>query len=129
VTEGREEAYADTGPIAALRLESNDPDRDGELWAWLTGWTPVSGEAAVSLRHASARGPVLELCHETEPKGPAKNRRHLDVRLETGDDADQVAREIAERGGRELDRDWGPLPWRLYADGSGNDFCVLPARG
>jgi hypothetical protein len=128
VTEERE-VYVDTGPIAALRLESGDPERDGELWRWLTVWAPTAGTAPVSLRHPSGRGPLLELCLETEPKGPGKNRRHLDVRLERGDDPDQVARGIAERGGSQLDHEWGALPWRSYVDGSGNVFCVLPARG
>jgi hypothetical protein len=121
------EAYVDTGPIAALPLDCGDPDRDAELWAWITGWTPVPGVVPVSLRHPSRRGPLLELCLESEPKGPGKNRLHLDVRLEQGDDPDQVARGIAERGGRKFDHGWGTLPWRVYADGSGNQFCVLPA--
>jgi hypothetical protein len=73
------------------------------------------------------RGPVLELCPEPAHKGPAKNRWHLDLRLEVGDDPDEVAAGIAERGGRELNLDWGDLPWRHFADPSGNEFCVLPA--
>ena len=121
--------YVDTGPIAALPLDSGDPDRDVELWSWLTGWTPVPGVAPHSLRHPSRRGPLLELCPEPAPKGDGKNRVHLDMRLESADDADQVARGIADRGGRELHPDWGDLPWRVFADGSGNEFCVLPARG
>jgi len=128
VTEERE-VYVDTGPIAAIALDSSDPERDGELWRWLTGWAPAPGVAPVSLRHPSGRGPLLELRLEAEPKGPGKNRRHLDVRLERGEDPDEVARGIAERGGGELDHDWGPLPWRSYTDGSGNEFCVLPAPG
>jgi predicted enzyme related to lactoylglutathione lyase len=51
------------------------------------------------------------------------------VRLEPGDDVDAVAREIGDRGGRELHFDWGDLPWRHFADPSGNEFCVLPASG
>lgn len=121
------EAYVDTGPVAALPLDSGDPDRDGELWVWLTGWTPAPGVAPVSLRHPSRRGPLLELCPESAPKSSGKNRLHLDVRLEKGEDPDEVAHGIAERGGRELDYGWGTLPWRLFADGSGNEFCVLPA--
>lgn len=122
------EAYVDTGPIAALPLDSADPERDGELWGWLTGWAPAPGAAPVSLRHPSGLGPLLELCDEAQPKGPGKNRLHLDVRLEPGEYPDQVARGIAERGGREVDYGWGTLPWRLYVDGSGNEFCVLPNR-
>ena len=118
-------AYAGTGPLAALTLESADPDRDAAFWSWLTGWT-ATGDA--SLRHPSGVGSVLVLSPEAEPKGAAKNRVHLDVRLESGDDPDAVAAGIAERGGRELRFTWGDLPWRHFADPSGNEFCVLPAR-
>ena len=119
-------AYVDTGPVAALPLDSADPDRDAELWAWLTGWVDVPGVMPRSLRHPSLRGPLLELCRESGPKTATKNRWHLDVRLEPGDDADDVASGIVGRGGRELHPGWGELPWRVYADPSGNEFCVLP---
>ena len=121
-------AYVDTGPIAALPLDSADPVRDADFWSWLTGWVGVAGIAPRSLRHPSLRGPLLELCPEPAPKGPTKNRMHLDLRLEAGEDPGVVAAGIAERGGRELHPGWGELPWRLYADPSGNEFCVLPAR-
>lgn len=128
VTEERA-AYVDAGPVAALDLDAADPDRDRDFWRWLTGWVPVDGGGLHGLRHPSHRGPLLELCPETGPKGRGKNRMHLDVRLEPGDDADAVARGISERGGRELHYDWGDLPWRHFADPSGNEFCVLPSRG
>ncbi len=117
--------YSGTGPIAAMPLDSADPDRDAEFWSWLTGWTQGPGP---SLRHPSLRGPLIELCPEPGPKGREKNRLHLDIRLEAEDDADAVAAGIAERGGRELRPDWGEVPWRIYMDPSGNELCVLPAR-
>ena len=119
-------SYDATGPLAALPLRSADPDRDADFWAWLTGWTEVAGDAPRSLRHPSGLGPLLELCPESAPKGPAKNRMHLDLRLEAGEDADEVAAAILGRGGRELPAQWGELPWRTYLDPSGNEFCVLP---
>ncbi|MET0837546.1 MAG: VOC family protein [Marmoricola sp.] len=118
-------AYVDTGPIAALPLDSADPERDTAFWSWLTGWTVVGSG---SLRHPSLRGPLLELCPEPAAKGTAKNRLHLDVRLEPGEDPDRVAAEITERGGREVHHpEWGELPWRFYEDPSGNELCVLSA--
>jgi len=40
-----------------------------------------------------------------------------------------VARGITDRGRRELHAGWGDLPWRVFADPSDNEFCVLPSRG
>lgn len=124
------EAYTRTGPIAALPMDSSDPARDAEFWAWLSGWIPAPGVAPRTLRHRSGRGPLLELCPEPEPKRPgAKNPIHLDVRLEAGEESDEIAAGIAARGGEEFHPDWGELPWRVFRDPSGNEFCVLPAPG
>ena len=113
-----------TSPLAALPLDSADPTRDLVFWAWLSGWTEVPATAK-ALRHPSGNGPLLELCQESGPK-TAKNRVHLDIRLEPGDDPDEVAAGIAERGGREVFPGWGELRWRHYEDPSGNELCVLP---
>lgn len=128
VMEDREE-YQGTGPLAALPLDVADSDRDRGFWQWLTGWVPVEGSRLPSLRHPSRRGAVLELCREVGPKGSAKNRMHLDIRLGPDDDADAVAHGIIDRGGHELHPDWGDLPWRVFADPSGNEFCLLPSHG
>ncbi len=119
--------YAGSGPLAALSLHSADPDRDAAFWAWLTGWTPVDGDAPRSLRHPSGLGPLLELVPEQAPS-TTKNRLHLDLRLEAGDDAAAIATQVSDRGGRPLVTDWGDLPWRSYRDPSGNELCLLPAR-
>ncbi len=121
-------AYADTGPLAALPLDSAEPDRDAEFWSWLSGWADVPGVGPRSLRHPSRLGPLLELHPEAARKAATKNRLHLDIRLDAGDDSHKVTAGIVARGGCELDPGWGELPWRLYADPSGNEFCVLPTR-
>ncbi|MGO1926073.1 MAG: VOC family protein [Brachybacterium tyrofermentans] len=124
------DAYVDTGPLAALPLDSADPVHDAEFWAWLSGWVPGPRSTPRTLRHPSRRGPVLELVPESAPKqAGAKNPIHLDIRLEPGDDAAEVADGIEARGGRELHPNWGELPWRVFQDPSGNELCVLPAVG
>ena len=117
-----------TGPIASLPLDTADPDAAAEFWGWLSGWHDVRGVAPRSLRHPSGSGPLLEMCQEPHPK-PAgtKNRMHLDVRLEDGDDEDAIAEEVLARGGAEPDHGWGELPWRTFTDPSGNEFCLLRA--
>jgi len=77
----------------------------------------------------AGRGVLLELCPEPAPKPEGvKNRLHLDIRLEAGDDPDAVVARVLELGGRGLDPDWGELPWRVMTDPSGNELCLLPAR-
>lgn len=127
VMEARPE-YAVSGPIAALPLDSADPARDAAFWGELSGWGPVSSSMPAALRHPSGRGPLLELCSEPGPKGVAKNRLHLDIRLEAADDVDAVLARVVELGGRELHPGWGHLPWRVVADPSGNELCLLPSR-
>ncbi|WP_394214998.1 VOC family protein [Brachybacterium vulturis] len=125
---GGHEADSSTGPLAAVLLESADPERDAEFWAWLSGWALAPDRGAHTLRHPSLHGPLLELVPERAPKRPdAKNPIHLDVRLEPGEDPEEIAAEIERRGGREMHPDWGELPWRVHQDPSGNEFCVLPA--
>ena len=121
--------YATSGPLAALPLDSADPARDAVFWAELSGWQPVPSAMPAALRHPSGRGTLLELCPEPAPKGDAaKNRLHLDIRLEARDDEDAVVARVLELGGSEFDPGWGELPWRLVKDPSGNELCLLPAR-
>ncbi|MDN5725961.1 MAG: VOC family protein [Propionibacteriales bacterium] len=128
VMEDRAE-YADTGPIAAIPIDSADPIRDAEFWAWLSGWIPYEGKAPASLRHPSEHGPLVEFCDELSPQH-GKNRMHLDVRHESDDpDIETITRRIEARGGHPFEHDWGPQPWTVFTDPSGNLFCVLPPSG
>lgn len=119
-------AYRDTGPIAALPLDSADPERDAALYAAITGWVPAEGIAPVTLRHPSLRGPLLELWPEPEPKR-RQNRTHLDVRPERGGPDQQGLVDIALSLGAALATEgWASdHPWVVMRDSSGNEFCVL----
>ncbi|MGO0575400.1 VOC family protein [Ornithinimicrobium panacihumi] len=119
-------AYQDTGAIAALPLDSADPERDGELYAALTGWVPVAGSAPVTLRHPSLHGPLLELWAERGRK-QTQNRMHLDVRPESSDPGQEEAVELAlSLGATRVDDDWAQgHAWVVLRDASGNEFCVL----
>ena len=121
------DAYPDTGPIAAVTVRSADPERNGAFWAGLTGWRDYAGTAPVSLRHPSGRGPVLDFFPTSEPKD-TKNRLHLDVRFDAGDDAAALIAAAESAGAHRLDHDWGELPWTPMVDPGGNEFCFLPAR-
>lgn len=127
VMEDRPE-YAVSGPLSSLPLDSADVERDLRFWSELSGWVPTDSAMPGALRHPSGRGPLLELCPETRPKVESdKNRVHVDLRLEPGDDADEAFTRLRDLGGRELDHGWGELPWRVCLDPSGNEVCLLPA--
>jgi len=126
VMEARPE-YADSGPLAALPLDSRDPGRDAAFWAELSGWALEETSMPAALRHRSGRGVLLELCPEGRPKTGGKNRLHLDIRLE-GEDPEEVVARVLALGGREVDHGWGELPWRVVTDPSGNELCLLPSR-
>lgn len=115
------EVYRGATPIAALPLDSADPERDAAFWGEITGWVPAGG---TTLRHPAGVGPLLELCPEPEPRR-GKNRLHLDVRPDAAADHDIVDRVLA-RGATPLSEP-DEYPWRIFADPSGNEFCVLPA--
>lgn len=123
---GERAAHRDTGPIAALPLDSADPQRDGRLYAALTGWVCVAGAAPVSLRHPSLRGPVLEMWPEPAPK-VRQNRTHLDVRPEPGGPDQRGLVELAlSLGATRASEGWAQgQPWVVMRDTSGNEFCVL----
>lgn len=128
VMEDRPE-YAVSGPLSSLPLDSADVERDLRFWSELSGWVPTDSAMPGALRHPSGRGPLLELCPEPRAKEDGeKNRVHLDLRLEAGDDADEAFTRLLDQGGRELVHDWGDLPWRVCLDPSGNEVCLLPAR-
>jgi len=128
VMEDRPE-YAVSGPLSSLPLDSSDVERDVRFWSELSGWVPTDSAMPGALRHPSGRGPLLELCPERRTAAAAeKNRVHLDLRLEAGDDADEAATRLLDLGGAVLDHNWGDLPWRVYTDPSGNALCILPSR-
>ncbi|ROR95649.1 hypothetical protein EDD28_0210 [Salana multivorans] len=118
-------AYRDTGPIAALPLDSSDPERDAALYQAVTGWVRAEGVGPVTLRHPSLRGPLLELCPEPGPK-LRQNRMHLDVRPEPGGQAELVELALANGAVRAAEPWALGHPWVVLRDTSGNELCVLP---
>src|SRR5699024_3706246 len=85
-------AEADTGASGALPLDVAGPSPGAEFCSWLGGWVPADGSVPHTLRHPSMCGPLLELVSGPAAKrAGGKNPVHLDVRLEPGDDADEVA--------------------------------------
>jgi predicted enzyme related to lactoylglutathione lyase len=125
VLEPREE-YLTTGPLAAVVVDAADPSATAAFWSDASGLPLVVAESEfASLRPRG--GPWLEFVRVTDPR-TVKNRLHLDVAPESGDDqAAEVAR-LVELGARPVDVGQGDVPWTVLADPEGNEFCVLTPR-
>ncbi len=120
--------YAVSGPVAALPLDSADPSatpRSGPSCPAGGPWRPACRRPCATPRVAAR---CSSCAPSPGPRGPARTACTSTCASRPGDDPDRVARRIGELGGRELDPGWGELPWRVFADPSGNELCVLPAR-
>ena len=119
------EIYRDTGPIAAIVVDSADPRAMARFWGEATDWTvhEVTADHAV-LRSAEGLGPYLEFLRTSGAK-TVWNRVHLDLMPYPGDDqAAEVAR-LGALGATGVDVGQGDVSWTCLADPEGNEFCVL----
>ncbi|MEV7192514.1 VOC family protein [Streptomyces sp. NPDC093510] len=119
------EIYRDTGPIAAVVVDCEDPRAMARFWGEAIDWTlhEVTDDQAV-LRSAEGVGPYLEFLRtpgvKTEP-----DRVHLDLLPYPGADrAGEVAR-LRALGAADLDVGQGDVPWTCLTDPEGHEFCVL----
>ncbi|WBB78610.1 VOC family protein [Micromonospora sp. WMMD882] len=116
--------YRDTGPIAAVVVDCVDTRVMADFWGSATDWTvhEVTDHSAV-LRSAKGVGPYLEFVRSPDAK-TGWNRVHLDVRPYPGDDLEAEAARLRALGATAVDLD-SDVPWRVFADPEGNEFCLL----
>ena len=120
--------YAGLGPVAAVVADCRDPAAVAGFWQLATGWVPArSIEGGVSLRSPAGVGPYLELLPSAEPK-VAKNRMHLDVAPEKGEDHAAAVAALLAAGAVPADVGQGDVAWVVLADPEGSEFCVLTPR-
>jgi hypothetical protein len=120
--------YLDTGPVAAIIIDSGDPAAQARFWASAAGW-PVSRaeDDIVGLRAPAGTGPYLELLREPDRKS-VKNRLHPDVAPLRGEEPAAEVTRLRRHGATPADVGQGDVPWVVLADPEGNEFCVLPPR-
>ena len=120
--------YADTGPVAAVVVDSADPAAQARVWSRAAGWVPQQENADfASLRSPSGVGPFLEFLRTPDAK-TVKHRIHLDVRPYPGEDYLDEARQLQELGAVPADVGQGDVRWVVLADPEGGEFCVLTPR-
>jgi predicted enzyme related to lactoylglutathione lyase len=120
--------YRDTGPVAAIVMDCQDPEALARFWSTAAGW-PVTGsdEIISSLRSPDGKGPYLELLRTGDPK-TVKNRIHLDVAPPSDGDRLAEAARLQQCGATPADVGQGDAAWVVLADPEGNEFCILSPR-
>jgi predicted enzyme related to lactoylglutathione lyase len=122
------QVYRDARPVAAVVIESADPEASARFWAIAAGWTVHRSDPDfASLRAAEGTGPYLELLRNPDAK-VAKNRIHLDVAPPRDGDTQAEAHRLQAAGAVPADVGQGDTPWVVLADPEGNEFCVLSPR-
>jgi predicted enzyme related to lactoylglutathione lyase len=121
--------YQDTGPVAAIVVDSAVPAGMGDFWIVASGWRlQHDGNGVVSLRSPSDAGPYLEFLPNSDPKR-AKNRVHLDVAPHRDEDHAAAVESLLRSGAVRSDVGQpADVTWAVLADPEGNEFCVLSPR-
>jgi predicted enzyme related to lactoylglutathione lyase len=120
--------YRDTGPVAAVVVDSADPAALAGFWELASGWTRERSEDGfVAFRSPQGVGPYLELIEVPGVK-TVKNRMHLDVAPHKDDDHTAAVSQLREAGAVPADIGQGDVRWVVLADPDGNEFCVLTPR-
>jgi predicted enzyme related to lactoylglutathione lyase len=125
---GPRPVYRDTGPVAAVVVDSADPSSLASFWELAAGWTSRKDhEEIVSLRSAEGAGPYVEFLRNSDPRA-VKNRVHLDVAPFPGENLAAAVRALHDAGAAPADVGQGEVTWTVLADPEGNEFCVLSPR-
>jgi hypothetical protein len=120
--------YADAQPVAAVVVDSADPESLAGFWELAGGWARCAGRTdVVALRSPSGVGPYLELLPSKDPR-TVKNRVHPDVAPLPGDDRSAEVDVLLRAGANRIDIGQGEVTWAVLADPEGNEFCVLSPR-
>ncbi len=120
--------YPQTGLFGGVVVDCSDPATMADFWELATGWTRrgTSGDG-VSLRSPRDAGPYLTMLKVPDAKR-VKNRVHLDVATDKGEDHAAAVRVLLEAGAVPVDIGQGDVRWTVLADPEGNEFCVLTPR-
>jgi hypothetical protein len=113
-----------------LALDAADPGRLARFWAAALRWEVAAekdGVANVWPRGYRYPDPVaLPLVFLAVPEAKTvKNRIHLDVAPEPGEDQAAAVAALRAAGAVPVDVGQGSVSWTVLADPEGSEFCLL----
>lgn len=125
---GPDPSFAWTGRYGGIVMDCVNPEGVANLWQLATGFQRVEvNDGATILRSPLQTGPFLVLLKVPDKKS-VKNRIHLDVAPELGEDQAEAAARLREAGAVPVYIGQGEVSWRVFADPEGNEFCLLTPR-
>lgn len=126
------EHYVDTGSVAAIVVDTENPLRLAEFWSAAAGW-PVTHDSDryAGIRSATGQGPWLEFLRTPEAQGE-RSRLHLDLIAFPSDDPVEEAARLRAAGALPISPSTrlvppATAPVTILADPETNEFCLLPA--
>jgi predicted enzyme related to lactoylglutathione lyase len=116
---------ADCGRLGSITC---DGSREvGYFWSEVFGWPLVwDQDEETAIRAPDGAGPFITWGPPVLSK-ITKNRLHLDIAPDHGDQRAEVERLVA-LGATRIDIGQGDVDWVVMADPDGNEFCVLSVR-
>lgn len=119
------DVYRDTGPVAAVVVDCEDPRVMARFWGGAIDWAllDVTDDHA-TFRSADGTGPYLEFLRVPGTTA-VPDRLHLDLLPRTGADPAAEAARLRDLGATDLDLGQGDVPWTCLTDPEGHAFCVL----
>jgi predicted enzyme related to lactoylglutathione lyase len=118
-----------TSTLTEVLIDCADADALAAFWCAVLDWKIIDQDqdALEIAPHEDRDGGVtIVFLKVPEPK-TIKNRVHLDVKANDGDQDAEVERLIA-LGASRVDIGQGDVSWVVLADPEGNEFCVLAGR-
>ena len=114
-----------TSTLTEILIDCADAERLAAFWCDVLGWKILDrDEGDIEIGVPGARDAVAIVFQPVPESKTIKNRIHLDVKANDGDQAAEVERLIA-LGARRIDIGQGDVSWVVLADPEGNEFCVL----
>jgi predicted enzyme related to lactoylglutathione lyase len=106
-------------------IDCADPAPLATFWSEVLGYPIVSQDEETACLDPGDRSFRIWIVKVPEPK-TVKNRVHIDINLEPGNDLDQLT-----KLGATVLSPFGSIPdapWAVLADPEGNEFCAFPPK-
>jgi len=115
----------DSGRLGSITCDGSS--KVGYFWSEALGWPLVwDQDEETAIRAPDGTGPFITWGPPV-PQKTTKNRLHLDIAPDHGDQRAEVDR-LLSLGAKRIDIGQGNVDWTVMADPDGNEFCVLSAR-